>query len=124
MECIVRNATRGTVLANRVVVAASLARRLRGLIGTDMLRPEQGMLLTPCRRVHSFFMRYPLDLVFLNEQGRVVRTVRDFAPRRISPFVADASAVLELRAGALADTPVAPGDLLHVERRGSASEER
>jgi len=124
MECVVRNATRGVVLAERVAVASSILARLRGLMGTAPLPAQHGMLLRPCRQVHSFFMRYSLDLVFLDGAGRVVRTVEDFRPSRISPFVVAAAAVLELPAGALTDSVAVPGDLLSIEPRHAEPGER
>jgi hypothetical protein len=118
MECVARNTTRGTIVADRVTVAESILMRLRGLLGTRTLPRRHGLLLRPCRQVHSFFMRYPLDLVFLDGQGRVLRSFSDFAPNRISPLVRGAAAVLELPAGALAETEIDPGDLLCIEPRG------
>ena len=118
MECVVRNATRGTVLAERVVVADSVLARLRGLLGTPDLARHHGLLLQPCRQVHSFFMRYALDLVFLDGVGRALLAVAEFEKNRMSPRVKAATAVLELPAGTLAETPVEPGDLLRIERRG------
>jgi uncharacterized membrane protein (UPF0127 family) len=124
MEYVARNATRGTVLADRVTVAASLLTRARGLLGTPALPPRHGLLLRPCRQVHSFFMRYPLDLVFVDVHGRVVLTRPAFPKNRISPLVRRAAAVLELAAGALAETPTEAGDLVQIEPRESPAKER
>jgi hypothetical protein len=124
VNCVAHNVTRGTVLAERVVLATSALARLRGLLGTRGLARGHGLLLRPCRQVHSFFMRYALDLVFLSDQGRVLRTVSGFARNRISPLVREAAAVLELPAGALAETRVDPGDLLRLEPSGSADRSR
>ena len=117
MECVARNATRGTVLADRVAVAESSLARLRGLLGTRTLPRRHGLLIRPCRQVHSFFMRYALDLVFVDREGRVLRTVGGFPKNRISPHVRAAAAVLELPAGALTEAPTEVGDLLRIEPR-------
>ena len=114
-DCVARNATRGTVLGSRVAVAESLGSRLRGLLGTRDLPPFHGLLIRPCKQVHSFFMRYALDLVFVDGGGRVLRTVPDFGRNRVSPYVWKAAAVLELPAGTLAHTPAEPGDVLAIE---------
>ncbi len=119
MQCVVHNATRGTVLADRVAVAASPLARLRGLIGTRGLRPGAGLLLRPCRRVHSFFMRYALDLVFIDADDRVVAALADFGPGRVSPRVGAAAAVLELPSGTLAAAPAVPGDRLKIRPRSA-----
>ena len=117
MEYIARNATRGTILADHVTLAESLFARARGLLGTRTLPHRKALLLRPCRQVHSFFMRYPLDLVFVNDHDRVVMTRARFPANRISPLVLAARAVLELPAGTLAETPAEPGDVLHIEPR-------
>lgn len=119
MKCIVRNASRGTVLAEQVAIANTLLTRLCGLLGTDNLPSQHGLLIQPCRQVHTYFMRYALDLVFLDGDRRVVRTVCDVLPGRISPHVRDAAAVLELPAGTLATTPTRDGDQLAIEPRTS-----
>jgi len=117
MECVVRNATRDATIADRVRVAASPLARLRGLLGTSSLPPGHGLLLRPCKQVHSFFMQYPLDLVFVDAEDRVVETVAEFPKNRISPLVASAAAVLELPSGALATAPARPGDRLSIAPR-------
>jgi hypothetical protein len=124
MECVVRNASRGTVLADRVAVAATAVARMRGLLGTGELPPQRGLLLRPCRQVHSFFMRYALDLVFIDRADRVVATLPGFARNRISPFVSTAAAVLELPAGTLDETPAATGDRLDIVPRVDDTPER
>jgi uncharacterized membrane protein (UPF0127 family) len=118
MDCVARNTTRGTVLAQRVTVAESLLARTRGLLGTDALPEGHGLFIRRCNWVHSLFMRYALDLVFVDRTGRVMRTVADFAPWWFSPFVSGAADVLELPAGTLAGTPTELGDVLAVEPIG------
>lgn len=117
MKCIVRNSSRGTVLAEHVAIANTLVSRLCGLLGTDKLPAQHGLLIEPCRQVHTYFMRYALDLVFLDGDRRVLHAVPDIAPGRVSPHVRGAGAVLELPAGTLAGTPVGRGDQLVVEPR-------
>lgn len=114
-QWIARNETRGTVIAERVTIADSILRRLRGLLGTRTLPSRHGLLLRPCRQVHSFFMQYAIDLVFLDADGRVLCTVPRFPVNRMSPLVRDAASVLELPAGTLEEAPAAPGDELRLE---------
>ena len=124
VEWVARNTTRGTVLAERVAIAESLLARTRGLLGTRVLPRREALLLRPCRQVHSFFMRYALDLVFVDRQGRVLLTRQNFRTNRISPLVMRANAVLELAAGTLASMPTETGDVLSFEpRQGSAGGE-
>jgi uncharacterized membrane protein (UPF0127 family) len=78
--------------------AISLRSRLLGLAFLPALPPGHALLIPHCRSVHTFGMRFPIDVVFLDETGRVLRVARDLPPRRVL-FCRDAFAVLETRAG-------------------------
>ncbi len=110
----VRNLSRGTALGERVEVAATRRSRARGLLGSAGWEGRDGLLLRPCRNIHTVGMRYPIDLVFLDEEGRVLRVVEGLRPGRISPLVLRARSVLELPAGKLKETGTLPGDLLEM----------
>jgi uncharacterized membrane protein (UPF0127 family) len=105
------NATRETCLAARVRQADRFVDRLTGLIGRDP-RPGEGLLITPCRAVHTFGMRHPIDVVFLDASGRIVDLEPDLPPRRISRIRWMARSVLELGAGTLRSHGCAIGDRL------------
>ena len=85
--------------------------RLRGLLFTPPLQPGQGLLLIPCASVHTAFMRYPIDVVFLDREG----TIRKIVPR-LAPWHAAASIgayqALELAAGEAARLSLHAGQLL------------
>lgn len=109
---ILRNVTRGTVLADRVQPADTFGLRLRGLMFRPALAEGEGLLIRPCKGVHTHFMRFPIDVLFLDAVGRVVEIVPALKPWRQSPYVRDAVAVVELAAGAAGATE--PGDRLVV----------
>lgn len=77
---------------------AQLWLRTRGLIGRPAPGPGNGVLIERCRQVHTFFMRYPIDVVHLDHSGAVLR-VLTLKPWRIGPWIASSRAVLELAAG-------------------------
>ncbi len=108
------NVTKGTVLGGEIELADTPRSRARGLLGTHSLAPGEGMWLKPCRNVHTMGMRYPIDLAFLDHRFRVVRTVENLPPARISPLVWRARSVVELPAGRLRETGTEPGDILEV----------
>src|SRR5512145_1637770 len=100
--CRAREEGSGALVADRLRLAHTHWTRLKGLLGTRSLPPGEGLWLRPCRQVHMFGMRYAIDVVFLDEQQRVVHLVSDLAPGRISPKVGSAASVLELPAGTIA----------------------
>lgn len=72
--------------------------RLRGLLGKPPPAPGHGLLLTPCASVHTAFMRYPIDIVFLDRQGRILKLVEALQPWRAAACTG-ATQALELAAG-------------------------
>lgn len=108
----VENRTRGCPLVEELVLALDPWRRLRGLLGRPPLRAGQGMLIRPCRGVHTYFMGYPIDVLFVDSAARVVAVCGDLAPWRTSPWIPEACCVLELAAGQAAGTGTVGGDQL------------
>jgi uncharacterized membrane protein (UPF0127 family) len=105
------NRRTGIVLASDVGRATSFWRRLRGLIGRRRLRDGEALAIEPCSGIHTFFMRFPIDAVFLDGELRVVRAVRSMRPYR-SARAREAMQVIELPAGTVLRTGTAEGDEL------------
>jgi uncharacterized membrane protein (UPF0127 family) len=111
---LIRNTSQGTVLGDAIRVAETRSTRRRGLLGSSGLKSGEGMWIVPCPGVHTFAMRFSLDLVYIDRSRRVRKIVRDLPPGRIS-FCVSAGSVLELPAGAIAATRTAVGDQLTFE---------
>jgi uncharacterized membrane protein (UPF0127 family) len=109
-ESAVWNITRDRCLARRAVEATGFWDRGKGLLGTAALAEGAGLWIEPCNSVHTWFMRYPIDVVFTAADGRVVAVRERLAPWRLTWPAWGARAALELPAGAAADTR--PGDEL------------
>ena len=103
-----------TVVCERCIVAATPLRRIKGLLGRSALEEGEGLLIRPTSSIHMFFMRFPIDAVFLDRELVVKKVVRDLEPWRIA-FARGAKAVVELRAGEAARRAVAIGDRLTLE---------
>jgi uncharacterized protein len=99
----------GVVVCEECLVAATPFTRMRGLLGKSSLPSGQGILLRPASSVHTFFMRFPIDVVFLDGDLRVVEIVADLRPWRAAGK-RGARAVLELPAGECARRGLAVGD--------------
>lgn len=119
------NLSTGRRLAERVLQAETWWERMRGLLGRKSFPPGEGMLLAPCRAVHTVGMRFPIDLVFLDPAGRVVRSASRVPPFRIVAAGKGACRVLELPAGALETTQTGPGHRIFIEMdKGLAGDPR
>ena len=101
--------SRGLVIADRVTVATSARERVRGLLGTAALEAGAALILET-RQVHTFGMRYAIDVVFCSGDGIVLHLVRAMRPDRVSRIVFRARRVIELPAGGAG--PIRLGDLL------------
>lgn len=108
------NETRGTCLAAHGRAARSMWARTKGLLGTNSLEPGDGLLIEPCNSIHSFWMRYPFDAVFINREGIVLHTISRMKPFRLSKHVFGARAVLELPAGTIEATGTRRGDRVRI----------
>ena len=117
VEWVARNTTRGTVLAERVAIAESLLARTRGLLGTRVLPRSEALLLRPCRSVHTFGMRFPIDVAFCRRHGEtfVVMSVVEMRPWRLGRPRPRATCVIEAEAGAFGRWRLLPGDELEIK---------
>jgi uncharacterized protein len=111
----IQNSTRGTVLAENGQVADTSAERRTGLLKHSALLPGEGLWIVPCEGVHTFGMKFAIDIVFLNKR-RMVRKVRHAVPRRRIVLDLLAHSVVELPAGTIAATQTAVGDQLQLEK--------
>jgi uncharacterized protein len=104
----------GVVVCERCEVPKSSFARMRGLLGRDGLEPGTGMLIDAAPSVHMFFMRFPIDVVFLDRDRTVVGVRHRLAPWRVAG-ARHAVAALELPAGAAAEAGIQEGDVLVLE---------
>jgi hypothetical protein len=115
------NRTTDAPIATRVELAVTRRARRRGLLGRARLAPGAALVLVPCVAVHTAFMRFPIDVVFVNRQGMAIRAVARLRPWRVA-MAAGAYAVIELAAGSLARRDLKVGDrvcLVRTDRPGA-----
>ena len=110
-----RNQTRNTVLGDAVDVADTSEKRRVGLLKHARLDPGSGLWIVPCESVHTFFMKFPIDLVYLDKQ-RKVRKVRHAVPAWRLSACLSAHSILELPAGTAEESGTLPGDELTFQK--------
>lgn len=111
----VTNLTRGRVLADRAEVADTSAKRRTGLLKHAGLAPGEGLWIVPCEGVHTFAMKFPIDVVFLNRKHKILKIRPTMVRSRIALSLL-AHSVLELPAGTLKETGTERGDQLELEK--------
>ena len=115
MKILVRNLTRQTVLAGRAEMADTSAKRRVGLLQHKSLASGEGLWIVPCESVHTFFMKFPIDLIYLDKRLGVRKVRHAVPPWRLSACFS-AHSVLELPAGLAAETGTAVGDELTIDK--------
>ena len=123
LGCRLVNAATGAVLAMRLEPAFDSESRRRGLLGRDGLDPEAAILIAPCNSVHTFFMRFTIDVVFASKDGRVLKVCRRLKPWRIAASLR-AHAAIEFDSSAGATEALKPGDLLAIETDTAVTSQR
>ena len=119
------NRTRGTILCAQLADAGGHAGKARGLLGRDEIGIDEGLLfirqrIEPFMWMHMFFMRFAIDIVFLDRDDRVVHISHNLRPWRVSPILFAARKALELAAGAAARSNTAVGDTIALRAADAA----
>src|SRR6266571_2637588 len=110
------NCTRQSFLASRLEVASTHWQRLRGLLGTSPREfcPGCGLLIIPSHGVHTFGMRFSIDVLFLDENNCVVSLEENVKPWRLTPVCLEAATVMELPSHTIWNTGTALGDQIEI----------
>jgi uncharacterized membrane protein (UPF0127 family) len=110
----IHNQTRSVEIAHSAEVARGPIRRGIGLMGRRGWTHSDGLVLERCGSIHTFFMRMPIDVVYLDRDGTVLRADAAMPPWRVGPIVRRARTVLELPAGTIERTGTRKGDRLEL----------
>ena len=111
------NQTQQTVLAGNASWADTVFSRLKGLLGRQSIGPDEALVITHCRSIHMFFMRFAIDVVFVDKKNIVVGCVRDMQPFQMSPYFIRSFAAIELPAGKIAASRTQTGDTICFEEQ-------
>jgi uncharacterized membrane protein (UPF0127 family) len=115
------NVTRKTKLASKAEVARSGGKRSKGLLGRKGLEPGEGMWIVPCEAIHTFFMQFAIDLVYLDRKNRIKKVACGVPPWRLSACLS-AHSVLELPSGTVQDSQSRPGDFVEFSPASSLTD--
>ena len=109
------NQSKHSLIAPQGAIADTVVSRLIGLLNRTSIRPEEALIITQCRQIHMFFMRFPIDAIFIDKKDRVVGLVRHIKPWRMSPYFFRASKVIELYPGTIEKSQTQTGDQILIE---------
>jgi len=106
------NQTQKNLLVSDLKIADTFMSRLIGLLTRTSLNQGEGLLITHCQSIHMFFMRFPIDVVFVGSNNRIVGLVENIKPFRLSPLFLKASYAVELPSFTIHNSPACLGDQL------------
>ena len=106
------NQTKKIVLAENANLADTPFKRIKGLIGRRSLRDGEALIIKPCNSIHTFFMNFPIDVIFVGKNHKIVKIISGLAPFRLSPIYLGSAYVIELSAGTVSPESAVVGDNL------------
>ncbi|MEI7998590.1 MAG: DUF192 domain-containing protein [Candidatus Omnitrophota bacterium] len=110
----ITNLTKETLLANSVEIANTPFKRMRGLLGRTSMKAQEALIITECNSIHMFFMKFTIDVVFLNKENKVIGLSKRIKPFECSPIFWRAVCAVELPEGTIEATNTQVGDRLAV----------
>jgi hypothetical protein len=108
------NISKNTTLADKAEVANTFLKRLIGLLNRRCLNKGEALILKPSNSIHSLFMRFTIDAIFLDKAGKAIGVLPSFKPFCISPVYFKASLTIELPEGTLQETQTQLGDIIKI----------
>jgi len=109
------NKTNNSVLAENVIIADTPFTRMKGLLGKKKFSKGQALILNPCNSIHMFFMRFPIDVLFLDKNNRIVKAISSIRPFCLTAIYFKAKFAVELPVGTTLATNTQAGDCLLIE---------
>ncbi len=109
------NKATNQVLVSKLEVAKSFCARSKGLLGRKSLAMDQALYIQRCNSIHTFFMQFPIDVVFVDRKMVVRKVIPEVKPWRLVLPVWRAAHVIEFSSGFLTTNPIRIGEQLHVD---------
>ena len=103
----------GEVVLDKLKLADNYAKRLRGLLGKNSLSPGEGLIIRPCNSIHTYRMKFAIDVLYVDRKNIVLKVVDSIKPDRLGPLILKSAYVIEASAGAFRGK-VKEGDRVHV----------
>ena len=110
----IRNVTRNALIADKAIAANTMFKRMKGLLGRERFNSGEALVITPCRSIHMLFMKFPLDIIFIDRANTAVGLCPNIRPFQFSPFFPRAHSAIEIPAGTIAASRTQMGDTIQI----------
>lgn len=109
------NSTQNNLIADNIKVAENFFTRSVGLLSRKSISESEALIIKPCCSVHTFFMKFAIDILFVSASGEVIALYENISPWRILPIHLNSKYVIELSAGSISRKRISNGDIIRVE---------
>ena len=110
----IKNLSNEKILGDNISLADSFFSRMKGLLGRSTLATGEGLIITSCKSIHMVFMKFAIDVIFIDRDDKVVGVVNRIKPYQFSPVFFNANRAIELPAGIASQVNVQLGDQLEI----------
>ena len=108
------NKTKNTLLAKDIVIANTPFKRMKGLLGKKEFREGQALILKPCNSIHTFFLRFAIDVLFVDKENKIIEAISCLKPFRLTRIYWVSALAIELPAGIILSRQTQAGDTLSI----------
>lgn len=108
------NKSKETLLAKDAVIANTPFKRIKGLLGKKEFKEGQALILKPCNSIHTFFLRFAIDVIFVDKENKVIEAISCLKPFRLTRVYWWSALAIELPAGIILSSHTQAGDLLSI----------
>ena len=112
IKCSLKRRSDGKLIVNDCELANTMWLRMKGLLGRTHLPEDTALLIKPCNSIHTFFMKFPIDVAFLSKEQKILAVYNSLSPWRLSKIYWKADSVVEFSSGKLKSVGIRVGDIL------------
>lgn len=109
------NKANSSVVAEEVIIANTPLKRMKGLLGKKEFKKGHALILDPCNSIHTFFMRFSIDILFLDKNNKIIKAITCLKPFRLTSIYFSAAFAVELPPGTIQALSIRKGDTLLLE---------
>lgn len=109
------NSTKNRIIADNVEVADNFVKRTFGLIPRKSIAEGEALVIKPCSSIHTFFMKFPIDVLFVDKNNKIVALYENVKKNRILPIHLSSMYVVELKAGQISSKTIEKCDIIQID---------
>lgn len=109
------NKQKNTTLAENAIIADTIFKRMKGLLGYKEIKKGNALILNPCNSIHTFFMQFPIDVLFLNKNNQVIKIIYSIKPFRLTNIYLSSKIAIEFPSGTIKSSQTQKGDIICFE---------